>query len=971
MTTFEDLGISTKPGQRRYATICPNCNNDRQKHKNALCLTVNDEPDNRWYKCHHCGWSGNLDIADKYNQVREKSRMPKEIPSTYSKAVREYLENERGISQKVALKERIFEFSNYNKPVLGFPFYIGETLVNVKYLNLTWTPESEFPKWYQMNKDLGTRSIFLGMQSIKFEKDGEMSKSRKIIITEGECFHEDTEILTRNGWIYFKNYKGEEVLQVSQSESKQVIGNFVYPEQIIKKEYKGNLIYLHSKNISSLTTEDHNIIVQREGILFKRSAINIYKSKSLSDKLPLVINTINSTSDILNLSNDQIRFCIAVSADMTIRKSGDIYGCFKKRRKKERFEDLIKGLGLRYSCNIDNRGYWSFFIHRNQDLYYLFKEFPIDWIGKLTTSQIKIILEEIIFWDGNNVPNRNQIEYSSCIYNNAKFIQTLAHLNGYSSTIIHRKNNFGSWYKVSILYGKKNASAQLCLKREKIPYEGLVYCVTVPSGMILVRHNEKISISGNCDMLTYKQCGYNNVLSIPMGAPSLEAKNFEHEFDYANDPYVKSFFSPENVDTIIFSGDDDAPGRKCRDHLALIFGRERCKYVNYPVGYKDINEVYWGSKKKGLPKLGKEGVDKCIVDLSTFKVSGVIRPSDVRNELIEYATKGFTPGLGIGVPEVDKLYTLKPKHITMSTGLPGSGKSTYWRWYLSEFVRHNIDLNIKWAMFTPENRPVAREYAKIAEVTTGQAFKEGLPNSMSQSLREATLSFIEKHFFIIAPNKKNFEDWNGKIKPTGVNTMTSLLEYIIYLKKTENIFGYIIDAWNKIEHEQSKYISDTNFISSQLDYLIELNDLYDLHGIVIVHPTKMELVGANFRIPTLYDCKGSSAWKEKADIGVIIHRNKIRKKKKDEIPVGADEDDKYEVNLDAPTILKCEKLRFEELGVEGKIKLSMDYKKGNRFYPVKVEPKPEALKSQTRYDGPQTAETDESFELKPMEDLPF
>lgn len=660
MTTFEDLGINTKPGQRRYATICPNCNNDRQKHKNALCLTVNDEPDNRWYKCHHCGWSGNLDITDKYNQVREKSRMPKEIPSTFSKVVRDYLESERGISQKVALKEQIFEFSNYNKPVLGFPFYVGVTLVNVKYFNLSWTPEAEFPKWYQMNKDLGTRSIFLGMQSITFEKDGEMSRSRKIIITEGE---------------------------------------------------------------------------------------------------------------------------------------------------------------------------WDF--------------------------------------------------------------------------------------------------------------------------------------------LTYKQCGYNNVLSIPMGAPSLEAKNFEHEFDYANDPYVKSFFSPENVDTIIFSGDDDAPGRKCRDHLALIFGRERCKYVNYPVGYKDINEVYWGSKKKGLPKLGKEGVDKCIVDLSTFKVSGVIRPSDVRNELIEYATKGFTPGLGIGVPEVDKLYTLKPKHITMSTGLPGSGKSTYWRWYLSEFVRHNIDLNIKWAMFTPENRPVAREYAKIAEVTTGQAFKEGLPNSMSQSLREATLSFIEKHFFIIAPNKKNFEDWNGKIKPTGVNTMTSLLEYIIYLKKTENIFGYIIDAWNKIEHEQSKYISDTNFISSQLDYLIELNDLYDLHGIVIVHPTKMELVGANFRIPTLYDCKGSSAWKEKADIGVIIHRNKIRKKKKDEIPVGADEDDKYEVNLEAPTILKCEKLRFEELGVEGKIKLSMDYKKGNRFYPVKVEPKPEALKSQTRYDGPQTAETDESFELKPMEDLPF
>ena len=188
--TFDELGIRTKSGAQRYYTICPKCNDTRQKHKNALCLTVNDEPGNRWYKCHHsgCTFSGNLDIQDKYKEVTAKSKMPKQIPATYSKEVREYLES-RGISPAVAIKEKVFEYTLGNKTIMGFPFYINMTLVNVKYFDLQWKPGSDFPKWWQMNRDLGTKSIFLGMQSVRFDYDepeGEARRARTVIITEGE-----------------------------------------------------------------------------------------------------------------------------------------------------------------------------------------------------------------------------------------------------------------------------------------------------------------------------------------------------------------------------------------------------------------------------------------------------------------------------------------------------------------------------------------------------------------------------------------------------------------------------------------------------------------------------------------------------------------------------------------------------------------------------------------------------------------
>jgi len=644
--TFEDLGIHTKSGATRYYTQCPKCNETRKKHKNAPCLTVNDEDGNRWYKCHHCNFSGNLDIADKFKDVVENSRMPKQQAATFSTEVREYFKK-RGIDPSLAIREKVFEYTSRGNPVVGFPSYMNMTLVNVKYLNIRYNKDEGGVKWWQIDKKYGSRPIFWGMQSVSFENNDVIDPLKVIIITEGEI-----------------------------------------------------------------------------------------------------------------------------------------------------------------------------------------------------------------------------------------------------------------------------------------------------------------------DMLTWKQCGYKNVVSVPQGAPSPKAKNFTSEFAYAEDPFVKSFFHPDNVDQIVFSTDNDEAGKFLREHLVHFFGKARCKYVNYPVGYKDINEVFNGDASKNLPALGKAGVDECYHNLSSFAVAGIIRPSDVVNDLELLANKGFVPGLGTGLVFIDRLFTLKPKHITFVTGVPGSGKSVFIRWYLAQFVRNNKPLGIKWALFTPENRPVAREYAKMAEVLTGKRFDVGYPNSMSEDVRSRTMAFMTKHFFIVAPDRNNFDTFNGKIEINKVNTLNSLLEYLIYLKKTEDIFGYVIDAWNKIEHEQPKYMTETSFISQQLDYLINFNDTYNVHGIVIVHPRKLESQGANYRMPSLYDIKGSSAWKEKADIGIIVHRYKNKKKESKDIAPDADEDDKYIVMPDAPTIVRTEKIRFEELGVEDRVKLKMNFYKGGTFELFKDQELTEEEKGKIPVKVPERYEVD-------------
>jgi twinkle protein len=614
--TFEDVGISTKPGRERYVTQCPECDHKREKHKGALCLTVNDEPGNRWWKCHHCGFSGNLDVQDRYEQVRLKSKIPS-IKKVFTQKVHDYIVSKRGISITVAKEMKLYESQRGGSTIICFPFYMNLTLVNVKFLNIDWKKGDKYPKWTQLPKDIGTRIIPFGMQHLNTHDDqGNKHTSNSLIITEGE-------------------------------------------------------------------------------------------------------------------------------------------------------------------------------------------------------------------WD----------------------------------------------------------------------------------------------------MLTWKVCGYTNVISVPQGAPSLKSKNFDKEFAYLQDKYVLSVL--KDIDIIYLAVDNDEAGIKLRGYLAMILGKDKCRVIRYPVGYKDINEVYKGDKGKNLPELGKQGVLECLHNSSSVPIKGVIKASQVIDELNTIRNDGFTPGLGCGVPEVDNLFTVKPKLIKFVTGVPGSGKSVWVRWWLVTMIQHNADLNLKWAMFTPENRPVSREYAKIAEALTGKTFKKGEHNSMDDMMYKKAMRFVEKHFFIISPNKLQYESFDGKIEPTSVNTLVAIEEYLIYLKKTENIFGYVIDAWNKIEHQQPKWQSETAFISEQLDKLIEFNEYWDVFGLVIVHPRKIEMSGENYKMPSLYDIKGSSAWKEKADIGTLIHRYKMRKltpeaaAAKGLILSELDEDEKYEVVHRAPTIIRTEKIRFEETGTEDRVKMEM------------------------------------------------
>ena len=386
-----------------------------------------------------------------------------------------------------------------------------------------------------------------------------------VVITEGECFTPDTKVLTRNGWVSLRDYTNGEVMQAD--------GSFAEPIAIVKKKFEGNLVSYTSGSYSIKTTPEHNMLR-----LFKGEVVKVKAGDKTKKHLP-VPRVVQSSSLTDERGVLMARAQVMFSADFTFREDGDLYGCLKKDRKIIRCREILDSLDVRYSENKDSRGYSSFFIHRGHNLD-VSKEFSYQRDLPYSAT----IIEEVLFWDGNNVPNRNQIEYNTVIQHNAEFVQTCAHINGMVSSLIYRSRDKYNWIKVSILKGKKNSSTQKGYTEES--YSGDVMCLTMPNGTLMVKYSDSISVSGNCDALSAYQ----------MLNDYAKSKGHDYEFAVVSATTGANSYKQiaaqyrflDKFDNIVVSYDNDQAGKNALEELVKILPKGKIKVMN--MRYKDANE---------------------------------------------------------------------------------------------------------------------------------------------------------------------------------------------------------------------------------------------------------------------------------------------------------------------------------------------------------------------------------------------
>lgn len=368
-------------------------------------------------------------------------------------------------------------------------------------------------------------------------------------------------------------------------------------------------------------------------------------------------------------------------------------------------------------------------------------------------------------------------------------------------------------------------------------------CFKLVSGAELLPYNidaikgqkECLICEGEIDALSFYECGRHDVVSVPNGANA--------NLDYLDD-YIEEYF--EDKETIYIASDTDTKGVLLRDELLRRFGVERCRVLEYGEGCKDANEH--------LMKYGRESLLQCIASAPEIKVEGVFTVSDFEQSLDALFENGWQKGVTIGHDNFDRLCSFETKRLCIVTGIPGSGKSEF----IDEIAeRLNMRYGWRFAYFSPENAPLAYHASKLIEKFTGKRFNR---QSLTSSEYKQVKQHIEQDFYFIAPTDNYRVD--------------TILEKAKYLVRRRGIKALVIDPYNRLESEQGSR-NETQYISELLDKLTNFAQRNDLLIILMAHPTKQPRnKDGVIEAPTLYDISGSANFFNKADFGIVVHRNR-------------------------------------------------------------------------------------------------
>ncbi len=341
-----------------------------------------------------------------------------------------------------------------------------------------------------------------------------------------------------------------------------------------------------------------------------------------------------------------------------------------------------------------------------------------------------------------------------------------------------------------------------------------------------------IVTEGEIDCWAALQAGFQRSVSVPNGAPmqsvgERSAAKYEYLADMAG--------LPDDA-IVILATDDDDPGRALRADLALRLGARRCKWLKYPKGCKDLGDA--------LRLYGTRGVVETI-SRAQWIVGNVYRMSDIP------ATAHAAPH-DSGFPGLSAHYRLRLGDLCVVTGVPSHGKSAF----VGDLVCR-MALQHKWRVcFASFEQQPTLDHRRMLRSWRGG----GLVNDLDdETLRQAD-EWIEEHFSFVVPD--------GDSYPTFAWVMdrfaAAALRYGTRL--------FVIDPWNELEHDHPKDVSMTEYVGACLRDIKAFARKYEAHMIVVAHPAKLRKEDGKLPIPTLYDIADSAMWANKADVGIVVHR---------------------------------------------------------------------------------------------------
>jgi len=329
------------------------------------------------------------------------------------------------------------------------------------------------------------------------------------------CFDDKTEVLTDNGWKFFKDLKREE--KVLTLNSNTLTAEWQKPIRYVNNTYRGKMYSWHNKRIDLLVTPNH--------LFFIKSRYGKWKFKTLADmnesddKVPMGMDW--KGIDNIDIGEDSCAFlgiyladgCVAGNMGGTSAvKNGNydiiISKCFgikggEKGNVRIKCQKLLSNLGFHATSTptgfiIRNKELWKKLLPLgNRYTKFIPKEYK-----ELPPYKLKILIHWMLLGDGCIRKGHNV--YYTTSKKLADDLQEIAIKAGFSASIRFKRNTSkwnsknGGVYVVSFYTSKTMGfcGPKGSFISEK-KYNGKIYCVEVKNHIIMVRRNGFCCWSGN------------------------------------------------------------------------------------------------------------------------------------------------------------------------------------------------------------------------------------------------------------------------------------------------------------------------------------------------------------------------------------------------------------------------------------------------------------------------------------------
>lgn len=352
---------------------------------------------------------------------------------------------------------------------------------------------------------------------------------------------------------------------------------------------------------------------------------------------------------------------------------------------------------------------------------------------------------------------------------------------------------------------------------------------------------------GEIDSLSLWSAGVASV-SVPNGAPQKISENRVDPSEDKKFSYVwnaRELFA--RMQRIVLAVDGDHSGTALAEELARRIGKAKCFIVHWPNDCKDANDV--------LVKHGREALREAIESATPYPLTGLNHADHYDEAVDNLYHRGIVRGEGTGFPSVDQIYSVKTGLVTVVTGIPSSGKSSFIDHMMVNLAKEK---HWKFAICSFENDPPTH-ITQLLEKFSGKPFFDGATPRLSREELGEAKTFVKEHFMFI--------DHNDGEKAS----LSSVLDRAAGAVQRMGIRGLVIDPFSYLSlPDKSK--SETQQISDMLTDVRMFAKLHDIHVWFVAHPAKMRREEGTTPIPKGYDLSGSAHWFNFADAGLTVAR---------------------------------------------------------------------------------------------------